>query len=298
MDPPGPGSVRSVREPHSWTQVLQDRVANALGRELHKSAACSALGGLEQRARLLATPLGEALFAVTATGLSDHMLSDVRQSEDAPAETPPRAVRHLEGEDPDAPLRVGPPGALGLHQGFGHRLGNCRAALLVALAFRDPADEPVVRQLGRGSAHVHLVAMNEDPGERPCGLVVGIYSLVLEQQVGDLAQQFAFSRLRQGTLRYIRIAHRHGATSSQQHGHTIERIHTVVYGCRIGSLRPATGCWRSTSQSATGPGASRRSPSASDASTTGEWITCARCSAPSAPTRATSRPAVCSPSCC
>ena len=39
---------------------------------------------------------------------------------------------------------------------------------------------------------------------------------------------------------------------------------------------------------------SRGSPSASDASTIGEWITCARCSAPSAPTRTTSRPAACS----
>src|SRR6266404_2112370 len=50
--------------------------------------------------------------------------------------------------------------------------------------------------------------------------------------------------------------------------------------------------------SATGPGASRRSPSASDASTTGEWITCARCSAPSAPTGTTSRPAACSSTRC
>src|SRR5512133_234616 len=29
VDPPGPGSVRSVREPHSWTEVVQDRAANA-----------------------------------------------------------------------------------------------------------------------------------------------------------------------------------------------------------------------------------------------------------------------------
>ena len=42
----------------------------------------------------------------------------------------------------------------------------------------------------------------------------------------------------------------------------------------------------------------RRSPSASGASTTGGWFTCARCSAPSAPTRTTSRPAVCSSSRC
>jgi hypothetical protein len=52
-------------------------------------------------------------------------------------------------------------------------------------------------------------------------------------------------------------------------------------GCGGCSRSPAPAWWRSTWPSATGPGASRRSPSTSGASTTGGWITCARCSAPS-----------------
>ncbi len=51
-----------------------------------------------------------------------------------------------------------------------------------------------------------------------------------------------------------------------------------------------------SSESATGPGVTRRSPSASGASTTGAWTTCACCSARSAATRTRSRPAACSPS--
>src|SRR6266567_7059323 len=100
-----------------------------------------------------ATPLGEALFAVTASGLPDDVVSDARQGEDGPAETAPRAVRHLEREDPHARLRAGPPTVLGLHQCLGHRPGNRRAALLVVLAFGDLADELVMWRLGRGSGN-------------------------------------------------------------------------------------------------------------------------------------------------
>src|SRR5215467_814512 len=64
---------------------------------------------------------------------------------------------------------------------------------------------------------------------------------------------------------------------------------------RAGSPSPAS-CCRSTWQSATGPGVTRRSPSACGAWTTGAWVTCACSSVPSAPTRTRSRPAACSPS--
>jgi AcrR family transcriptional regulator len=58
---------------------------------------------------------------------------------------------------------------------------------------------------------------------------------------------------------------------------------------RARSLSPAS-CCRSTWPSATGPGVTRRSPSASGASTTGGWTTCGCCSARSAATRRRSRP--------
>ena len=66
---------------------------------------------------------------------------------------------------------------------------------------------------------------------------------------------------------------------------------------RLFALTSPAWC-RPTWPSATGPGATRRSPSACGASTTGAWMTCARCSAASAPTRRRSRPAACSPSRC
>jgi hypothetical protein len=44
------------------------------------------------------------------------------------------------------------------------------------------------------------------------------------------------------------------------------------------------------------PGATKRSPSACDASITGAWTTCGCCSAPYAPTRTRPMPAACSPS--
>ena len=65
---------------------------------------------------------------------------------------------------------------------------------------------------------------------------------------------------------------------------------------RAGALTFSRELLPSTWQSATGPGVTRRSPSACGASTTGAWITCACCSVPSAPTRTRSRPAACSPS--
>ena len=72
-----------------------------------------------------------------------------------------------------------------------------------------------------------------------------------------------------------------------------------VFGIELPRARSpsrAASCCRSTWQSATGPGVTRRSPSACDASTTRARSTCACCSVPSAPTRKRSRPATCSPS--
>src|SRR5215213_810193 len=167
------------------------------------------MGGLQQRARLLAAPLGEALFAVTTTGLTDHVLSNVREGDDAPAETAPGAVWYLKGEDPHARLRGRPPARLGLHQRLGHLLRDGRAALLVVLALGNSADEPVVRQLGRSAGNVGLMTMHEHPGER-ADLVVGrIGALVLDQQVGAGAEQLPLGLRRESALGDVCVEHRH-----------------------------------------------------------------------------------------
>jgi hypothetical protein len=103
---------------------------------------------------------------------------------------PPRAVLDLVREDPHAALGIRPGAVLRLHHGLGHRRGHRGTALVVVLALGNLADEAVVRRLRRGAAT--YISWRWTKTMRAFGPSRwSVNSLVLEQQVGDPAQQLA-----------------------------------------------------------------------------------------------------------
>src|SRR4030095_15089518 len=115
-----------------------------------------------------------------------------------------------------AALGMEPGAVLRLDHGLGHRRGHRGTALVVVLALGDLADEAVVRRLRRGAGDVHLRAVDGNPGERSRSLVGRINSLVLEQLVGDPAQQLAFRAGREGSVGYVCATHRHRVLTSSR----------------------------------------------------------------------------------
>jgi hypothetical protein len=109
-----------------------------------------------------------------------------------------------------------------------HRGSHRGTTLVVVLAFGDLTDEAVTRGLWRGASHVHLRAVDEDPGELSRHLVGGVDPLVLEQQVGELGQQLALSAGRERTVRGVCVQHR--LTSFRTGGRVVVPLHLQAHG--------------------------------------------------------------------
>ena len=98
---------------------------------------------------------------------------------------------------------------LGVRDGLCHGGGDGLASLGVVLAFRHLAHESVTRLGGWRAADIDGRAVDEDPRQRPCGLVRRVDSLMFQQKVSQLREELVLCLGRQRALGDVSVEHRH-----------------------------------------------------------------------------------------